>query len=401
MPIAFEPIEGARSVGITWLLPAGAATDPDDRCGISSVVSELMLRGAGSMDSKALADAFDRAGVVRSIESAIRHLAVSATTTGDRIDEALSLLVETVLHPRFDAESVEPSKALALQSIASLADDPQERAVLGARARHLPEPFNRSTHGTESGVSAITREDAAAWWNDRSKPSGSVLGLAGDVDEDAIVDRLNDLIGSWSGQAAAIVPAGAPPRGYLHEEDASNQVQIVVVQDGPAETNPDSELERLAVSVLSGGMSGRLFTQVREVRGLCYSVHAAYRSDQDRGVVTGYVGTTPERAQEALDVLFEELNKINTGDVTSDELARAKIGMRSRLVFSGESTGARASAIAGDISRIGRVRSLESRLNSIEQVSLDQLNEYLRRRDPGRATIQTVGPSALNPPAGV
>lgn len=353
------------------------------------------------MDSKALADEFDRAGVVRSIESAIRHLAVSATTTGDRIDEALSLLVETVLHPRFDAESVEPSKALALQSIASLADDPQERAVLGARARHLPEPFNRSTHGTESGVSAITREDAAAWWNDRSKPSGSVLGLAGDVDEDAIVDRLNDLVGSWSGQAAAIVPAGAPPRGYLHEEDASNQVQIVVVQDGPAETNPDSELERLAVSVLSGGMSGRLFTQVREVRGLCYSVHAAYRSDQDRGVVTGYVGTTPERAQEALDVLFEELNKINTGDVTSDELARAKIGMRSRLVFSGESTGARASAIAGDISRIGRVRSLESRLNSIEQVSLDQLNEYLRRRDPGRATIQTVGPSALNPPAGV
>lgn len=400
MPIACERIEGARSVGIAWLLPAGVAHDPEDRCGISSVVSELLLRGAGSMGSRELADAFDRAGVVRSIDATIRSMSVSATTIGDRVDEALSLLVETVRRPRFDADSIEPSKALALQSIASLADDPQERAVLAARERHVPAPFNRSTYGNPSGVSAISRDDVLGWWGARALPAGSVLGIAGDVDPDRVVSALNDLLGDWSGAAPVLAATGTPTRGYAHEEDDSNQVQIVVVFDGPAETSPDADLERLAVSVLSGGMSGRLFTQVREVRGLCYAVHASYRSDKERGVVTGYVGTTPDRAQEALDVLCDEMAKINSGDVTQDELTRAKIGMRSRLVFSGESTSARAGSLAGDLVRLGRVRSLEDRLESIDRVSLDELNAYLRRRTPGVATIQTVGPNALTPPQG-
>ncbi len=401
MPFACERVEGARSASITWLVPAGAAHDPKKNCGISSVVSELLLRGAGEMDSRGLADAFDRAGVVRGIDPSVRHMAVTATTTGDRLDECLRLLTEVIRRPRFDPASVEPSKALALQSLASLADDPQERAVLGARTRHLPEPLNRSTYGDAEGIASITRDGAASWWDGHARPGGSVLGIAGDVDAAQIAGVLDDLLGSWSGSAPLIQTSGEPARGYAHDEEESNQCQIVMVQDAPGETHADADYERLVVSVLSGGMSGRLFTQVREVRALCYAVSASYRADRDYGVVTSYVGTTPERAQEALDVLVEELNKINSGDVTPEELARAKIGMRSRLVFSGESTGARASALAGDLYRIGRVRSLEDRLASIERITLDELNAYLRRRDTGRATIQTLGPSPLTPPPGV
>jgi len=400
MPIACERIEGARSVGVVWLLPAGAAQEPDDRRGISSVVAEMLLRGAGSMDSKALADAFDQAGVVRSVDPAIRSMGIGATTTGDRLEEALSLLVDTVLRPRFEADAIEPSKALVLQSLASLSDDPQERAVIGARTRHLPAPFNRSTYGDASGINAVTRDDAEGWWKAHALPGGSVIGLAGDVDSEHVSGILNKLIGSWSGTSAALESTDTPARGYAHETEDSNQAQIVVVHDGPSEGSPDADLERLAVSVLSGGMSGRLFTQVREVRALCYSVQAAYRTDKDRGVVTSYVGTTPERAQEALDVLLEELSKINSGDVTVEELARAKIGMRSRLVFSGEATTARAGALAGDLTRLGRVRSLEERLASIERIGLDQLNAYLKRREPGKATIQTLGPAPIVPPEG-
>jgi len=400
MPIACERTVGARSVAVTWMLPAGAAHEPEDRRGISSVVSELLLRGAGSRDSKALADAFDNAGVVRGIEPAIRSMVITATTTGDRLEDMLSLLVDTVLRPRFDADAIEPSKALALQALASLGDDPQERAVLAARQRHLPAPLNRSTYGDEAGIKAITRDDASGWWGDRAVPAGSVFGVAGDADPAHVSGILNKLIGSWSGSDRIVAPSDRPPRGYAHEQDDSNQCQIVVVQDGPSETSPDADLERLAVSVLSGGMSGRLFTQVREVRALCYAVHASYRTDRDRGVVSSYVGTTPERAQEALDVLFDELRKINSGDVTEDELARAKIGMRSRLVFSGEATSARASALAGDLMRLGTVRTLEERLASIERIGLDELNGYLRRRDPGVATIQTLGPGPVSPPSG-
>lgn len=395
VPLACERVDGARSVSVSWMLPAGAAHDPDDLCGISSVSSELIFRGAGDLDSRAMADAFDRCGALRSAESSIRRLSIGATTTGDHLDAALTLLAEMVRRPRFEASSIEPTKALALQSLASLQDDPQERAVLAARERHLPAPLNRSTYGDEAGIRAITRERAIDWWNRHAAPGGSVMAIAGDVDAGAVVARLNELLGDWSGAVAEPAERAPAPRGYAHEHDDSNQVQIVVVHDGPAAAHPDADLERLVISVLSGGMSGRLFTKVREERGLCYAVHASYRADRDRGVVSGYVGTTPERAQESLTVLLEQLAQINTGDVTPDEFRRAQIGMRSKLVFSGESTGARAATMAGDLVNLGRTRTLDERLASIASITLDQLNAYLRRREPGVMTIQTLGPAAL------
>ncbi len=398
MPMACERVEGARSVSVCWSLPAGAAHDPENLCGISSVASELILRGAGPMDSRQLADAFDRAGALRSAESSIRRLTVGATTTGDRLGDALALMAEMVRRPRFDEGSIEPALALAIQSLESLKDDPQERAVLAARRRHLPAPYNRSTYGNAEGIRAITRDGVRSWWAAHAVPVGSVLSIAGDVDADEAASIMDGLLGDWSGQRTDPPASTDAPRGYAHEQDASNQVQVVVVHDGPSARDPDSELERLAVSVLSGGMSGRLFTKVREERGLCYAVHASYRADQDRGVVSSYVGTTPERAQESLTVLLEQLEQINTGDVTEDEFRRARIGMRSKLVFSGESTSARAGAVAGDLVTLGRVRALDERLATLDAITLDQLNAYLRRRRPGRPTIQTLGPAALTPP---
>jgi predicted Zn-dependent peptidase len=145
-------------------------------------------------------------------------------------------------------------------------------------------------------------------------------------------------------------------------------------------------------------MSGRLFTEVREKRGLCYSVSAGYSSGREFGSVTGYVGTTPERAQESLSVLLAEMDRINRSGIEESELRRAVIGMKSRLVFSGESTGARAAALASDQHRLGRPRSLAELADEIDRVTLEQVNNYLRSRTMGRVTIQTLGPVALVDP---
>src|SRR5690606_12026542 len=131
------------------------------------------------------------------------------------------------------------------------------------------------------------------------------------------------------------------------------------------------------------------------------AVSASYTADREFGVLSAYVGTSPERAQQSLDVLLAELHRINTpeGRVTADELARAREGLLSRLVFSGESTGARASALAADLRRLGRPRTLEELADRIRAVTLDELNAYLARRQPGKLTIQTLGPAELTVPA--
>jgi predicted Zn-dependent peptidase len=119
-------------------------------------------------------------------------------------------------------------------------------------------------------------------------------------------------------------------------------------------------------------------------------------------VVFADVGTQPERAQESLDVLVAELHRISTpsGAVTPEEFHRAVAGMKSRLIFSGESTGGRASALAGDVHRLGRPRSLDEVAAVIDGISLERLNAYLSSRSLGRVTVQTVGPAPLAPPAG-
>lgn len=403
MPLVVETIPGVRSAGLTWLLPAGGARDPDDRQGLCAMWAELLLRGAGDRTSREQADAFDRLGASRHAEVGTMHLSLTATCLGDRLHDTLPLLVDTVRRPRFDADAIEPVRDLAIQQVEALEDDPADRVMLLAKALHAPEPINRSGIGEIDHLKQITREELIEGWRARAVPTGSILGIAGAVDPDAVAERLNGLLDGWTGAAEPVEWTGEPPRGYHHIEDDTSQVQVTLLHDSPPEREGDALLERIVTSALSGGMSGRLFTEVREKRGLCYAVSASYLTDRNYARTVAYVGTTPQRAQESLDVLVAELRRMHEADgrLTQSEYDRAVVGMKSRLVMSGESPGARASALARDLHRLDRPRSLEERAEAIDACTLDEVNDYLTRRDLGRMTVCTLGPEQLQPPAGI
>jgi predicted Zn-dependent peptidase len=395
-----EKIFGVRSLGVKILLPVGDAHDPEHLLGRAAMWSELLFRGAGELDSKAQADAFDLLGASRSVENSRLYTRISATLLGERFGEVAPLLADMIRRPRFDPESIEPARELCLQSLASLRDDPQQRCVLAARARHYPAPLNRSGLGDEPGLRALTHGRLATDWSDSARPGGTIIAIAGAIEPERAAASLNEALAGWAGSGPIWREGSPAPRGYAHEQDDSTQVQIVVVHDAPREPSDEVVLEQLLIGVLSGGMSSRLFTEVREKRGLCYSVNASYAPSKETGTVTAYVGTTPERAQESLDVLCAELERINGhAPITPEEFQRAVVGMKSRIVFSGESTGARASSLAADTHNLGRPRSLAEITAQVDAVTLDQLNAYAARRRLGRLTIQTVGPSPLKPPA--
>ncbi len=402
MPLIVERMSGVRSASVSWLLPNGCSRDPSTKQGLAAMWAEIVMRGAGRLNSREHADALDRMGVTRATEPRVYTFRIGATMLGERLLDALPLITDMVVSPLMEKSSVDPCRDLALQALASVADDPQERASIAARALHHPDPLCRSGLGTESGLASITRDDLASLWSLHARPEGSILAAAGAIDPDALADRLDALLSGWAGNSPE-TPFGPPaPRGYGHIEDPSNQVQVLILHDAPPEPHPDSLLEKVVMMVLSGGMSGRLFTEVREKRGLCYSVSAGYGGDRDHGMVSAYVGTAPERAQESLDVLHAELERINSpaGAITPEEFSRAVVGMKSGLIFSGESTVARAMSLAADQRRLGRPRSLGELASEIDRLTLDQVNAYLARRRLGRITIQTLGPAALKPPAG-
>jgi predicted Zn-dependent peptidase len=183
-----------------------------------------------------------------------------------------------------------------------------------------------------------------------------------------------------------------PKRDHLMKE--TEQTQIGIAFDSVAFGQPHYYAALGAVNVLSGGMSARLFTEVREKRGLCYAVWATYQTFKDRGSILCYAGTTNERAQETLDVTLQELERLQQG-IEPDEVARVQAGLKSSLIMQEESTSARAGSIASDWYYLGRVRSFDEIQQAINALTPESIIDYLKQHPPGDYTIVTLGPRSL------
>lgn len=398
LTLVVEPIAGMQSAGVQFMLPAGAAYQPADQLGVASVLSEGLFRGAGDRDAREHSQALDQLGVKRDTSVDANHLRLSATLLGERFDETLPLLTDMITAPRLADVSFEPARSLAIQAIDALDDDPQHKAMIELRRAHLPDPLGRSHLGRKDALQALTNQQLREFWQATFVPRGAIVGVAGRVSFEQVRDRLGALLGDWAGQGRSYEIGQATAGRYEHVHSNSTQQHIGIAYRAPAEADEQSALQRVAVAVLSGGMSGRLFTEVRERRGLCYAVFAAYTSLRDRGAIMAYAGTTNERAQQTLDVLTGELARLSDG-VDADEFERATVGLKSRVVMQGESSAARAAAISTDTYLLGRPRTLDELSARIDAVTLDQLNAFVAAHRPENLTTLTIGPDPLTPPS--
>ena len=181
---------------------------------------------------------------------------------------------------------------------------------------------------------------------------------------------------------------------YTHIENDGAQVHIGLMTETVKPTDEDYYNARVAVSVLSGGMSARLFTEVREKRGLCYAIGARYHGLKEVAGMMCYAGTTPDKAQETLDCVVGEFNRLGDG-ISEEEIARAKVGLKSSLILQSESSSSRASAIGSDHYILGRVRDLDEIKNRIEQTTVDSVLEFLRNNKFKDFTVVTIGPKRV------
>ena len=360
-----------------------------------ALLSELVMRGAGPLDARAHSDALDRLGVQRACDVQTHHLRIDATMLGWRLLDALPLIGDMVCSPRLPADALEAVRSLCVQTLDGLDDDPQSLVMLRLRERHIAPPFNRHGYGNRSVLESASIEELRGQWSRFVRPGGAILGVAGEVDPSALAQQLNGLLKGWNGQSPEPAELKQAQRGVLHIEQSTAQVHIGVAWDAPPERESKAMVERLGMGVLSGSTSGRLFTEVRQKGSLCYSVGASYRAGRNTGYVSLYAGTTPERAQETLDVSLGEIERLRKG-VTADEYRRACVGLKAHQIMQGESTAARAGALVYDQFRIGRARTLEEISAAVDAISIDQLNGYLARRTAGPFTIASIGPTALD-----
>jgi predicted Zn-dependent peptidase len=213
-----------------------------------------------------------------------------------------------------------------------------------------------------------------------------------------VIECITQRFGEWRGASCAIPQfGGTSPFAYHHIDSDSAQVQIAMAAPSVRFGDPSYYAGKIAISVLGASMFGRLFMELREKRGLCYSVYARHSSNASYGTVTAYVGTTPERAQESLDLLVKECSQLK-GTVTTEEVERAKTNLKSALVMGEESPGSRAASNANDWWLMKRVRSLQEINGEIDKVDVASVNEFMEQHPCTPATVLTLGPAPLAVP---
>jgi predicted Zn-dependent peptidase len=395
LTLVAEPISGIRSAAFQFLIPAGAATDPEGREGASTVLEGLSYRGAGGKDTRALSDALDGLGLQRSGGAEVEYASFGGALLADDLIRALELYADILRRPALPPDEFDAERDLAYQRLDRLEDSPAEKLFVELRRTYFPGPYGRTPLGSREGLAALSPEIIRQEHARRYRPQRAILSVAGAFHWEELHHAIERLFGDWEGAPPALPPPSTTGRaGYRHvpQETAQEQIGVAYPTAGLGEMGYYDA--RLAVEVLSGGMAARLFTEVREKRGLVYSVRAVQQSVKGAGYVLAYAGTTAERCQETVEVLLGELRRIAEG-VTDEELARARTGLLSALIMQGESTRARAGVLARDQYLLGRVRSLGEIRRSVEEVTTESIHQYLRAHPPGDFTVVTLGPREL------
>lgn len=394
MVVLGETIPQIESVAFEFLLPAGAAHLGEKFCGAGNILCDWVFRGAGKRSSRELSDALDGLGLHRSTHVSSSHIYLGASLEASHLLNALDLYADIILEPRLEAAQFELSRKLALLEIMGLEDDPRQKVMLELHERYYPMPLGLSTVGRTETLEAMTPEHGVKLVQTHFNPGQAVFAVAGKYDFDAVCKRLEALFFPGGNTHPDRIKTGRRKGGYTHIPHEGAQVHIGMMTHAATIQTPDYYNALVASSVLSGGMSSRLFTEVREKRGLCYAVGARYHGLKTLAGIQCYAGTTPDKAQETYDVTRAEFERLVEG-ITPEEMHSAKIGLKSSVIMQSESSGARASGVARDYYMLGRVRSLEEIKEHIEKTSIDSVLDYLRREPYGDYTVVTIGPEKI------
>jgi predicted Zn-dependent peptidase len=395
-----EPIQSLESAAFTFLVPAGCALDPEGLAGLGSLTCEMTLRGSGPRDSRQFIQDLENLGVERGESVSNSHTSFSGATLAKNLVPALEIFADLIRRPHFPADQLEAARLVAIQELSAIEDEPSQKVMLELRRRQYPEPWGRSSYGELPALESIRLEDIRGYFAQHYHPNGAILGVAGQIDWKELKDQVGRLFGDWAPRQE---PAPATGRSFAKREHLpheSNQTQIGIGFQSLPYRDQDYFQAWGAVGVLSGGMSSRLFTEVREKRGLCYSVYATMHTLRDRGSVLCYAGTSVERAQETLDVTLSELVRLAKG-IEADELARLKARIKSSLIMQQESSSSRSGSIARDWYHLGQVRTLDQVGALVDGLSRESINAYLAAHPPGDFTIVTLGPSPLEVSVGI
>jgi len=391
LTVAVEPMAGVETASVGLYADVGSRSEPEGLGGLAHMVEHMVFKGAGSRDARGIAEAIEDVGGSLNAWTARDHTVFHARTLAADLPLAVGLIADLVRDPLLDAEELEREKQVVLSELGEARDTPDDIVFDHLHDAAYPgQALGVPVLGEEASIGRIGRADLADWIADQYRPAGLVLAAAGRVDEDALLRLAEARFGDM---APGAPPAPAPARfaaGTHRDRRRFDQVHVAFAHAAPGQRDPDLHALSLFASAAGGGMSSRLFQELREARGLAYSVYAWTQPYAETGLFGVYCAAAKTDAAAAY-ALAREVLADTAGTLSEAELERARAQARAGLLMGLESVQARCDHLARQIQIHGRIVSAAESVAQIEAVTLDQARAAGQAALASGAAVATVG----------
>jgi len=388
--VLLEELPHVHSASIGFWVDTGSRNETPEIEGASHFIEHMLFKGTPSRSALAIARALEDTGGSLNAFTNKEQTCYYARVLEDQVELALDVLSDMLLHSLFDPDEVKRERKVILEEIKMYEDNPDEYASELFQTVFWPDhPMGRPIAGTRNSVRRLSREALLAYKDRFYAADRLVVSIAGRIDGDKVVAQLERLLADLPRKSAphTLTTPTASTRRVVKYRD-TEQVQVLLGTDGVSVDHPDLYIHHMLDAILSGGMSARLFQQVREKRGLCYSI-SSYGAHHRLGGMFGiYAGTNARKVDDLLAVTFEELQR----PITHEELDRAKRQTRGNLLLALEQPRTRANRMARNELFHGRFIPIEEILERMEAITVEQVSDLAARMAPDRFSFTIVGP---------
>lgn len=390
--VATHQMPHLESVALGLWVGAGARSETPSEHGISHLLEHMAFKGTGRRTARDLAEAVEQVGGEMNAETSVDHTSYHLRLLKDDIGLGLDVLGDIVSDPLLDPEELTREQHVIIQEIGAAQDTPDDWVFeIFQEAAFPDQAIGRSILGTPESISAHAPNDLRRFLKSHYSGTQTVLAAAGNLDHDRVVRLAEEHLGRLPGHPAPAPEAGTYIGGGSTEPRPLQEAQVLIGFSGPSFADQSFHAAHVFSSILGGGMASRLFQEIRESRGLCYSIYSFYWPFTDTGLFGIHAATSEEDIEELVPLVAEELHRMTDG-VTDSELRRAKAQLRSGLLMALESPIARAGQMARHILIHGRPLALEEMVAKVEAVTNADLKALAARLLHSVPTLAAIGP---------
>jgi predicted Zn-dependent peptidase len=393
MLIASDRMDSIETVSVSVLVKTGSRYEDEKNNGISHFLEHMAFKGTATRNAKQIAEEFDKIGGHFNAYTSREKTVYYAKVLKNDLETAVDILSDILQNSTYDQAELDRERGVILEEMKMVADTPDEQVFEHFQECAYPnQPFGRSILGTVDIIKSVTRDDIVKYVNDHYRFNNIIIAGAGNLQQESFEQLIESKFSNFAGQYTTTKEAAKYQGGDVRIEKDLEQVQFVLGFDGVPYQDKDYYNQQILSIVAGGGMSSRLFQEVREKRGLCYTISAFGSSYTDCGMFSIYAGTSDTTANELIDVTAAELLKL-TSDIHEDEILRAKAQLRAGLLMSQESSVARAEKLAGNHSVYGRYVPVSEIIEKIEKVDVASVQNFASKifSKDMRPTVASMG----------